>query len=510
MFANFLSALIGRQRVIYTSLRNLNTDRFETYNLRFKSLINITDAERYEADVPILKQIVGSDPINANAKYVQGSIEIKRLGNLMIVSNHPFKTKDNTAALMRRLVPFKASLPPAAVQIEGPLLSPLDDVFVGPGSEELPGILNWVLGFTESESYNILTHVAELVPTLSDAIMEAKYNINPLSSWVEEHLCFREGKSTQLGLKGSNEGTLYGNYAKFCTQEAISVIAPRRFREDLENYLQSHPLFNQVYTKKTNQGLAMQNVALVNTTTHDCATGDKEGEPPEANNAMSFNNRLTSLDSSNGEPLSSNDPCISVNSAEPVCSASVSDTKYSREEYLSLIGMAHHKNGQELLQLGKGCITSVDEEVVCKLKLAKTNPESMTETYRNKRIKRIMMECKKLNTYGIFVAKYTNMGASPRIQPLVPTAGNALIACSAELRNVAFLKVKPRLDAFFSPGGRKGILLDLDLQACYVNLLLGLFPEEGRLFGELITRGIWDTIKESFKAKGIEALYKKA
>jgi phage/plasmid-associated DNA primase len=109
MLSNYLAALIGRDRVIYTTLKKLNTDMFELYNLRFKALIQISDSERYELDIPILKQLVGSDPIHASVKYVQGSFPLKHIGNLMIISNHEFKSKDNTAAIVRRIVPFCSS-----------------------------------------------------------------------------------------------------------------------------------------------------------------------------------------------------------------------------------------------------------------------------------------------------------------------------------------------------------------------------------------------------------------
>jgi phage/plasmid-associated DNA primase len=146
MFANFMCALIGRDRVVHITLKNLNTDRFKLYNLRDKALICIADAERYEADSSVIKRIVGSDPLSANAKYVQGSLPISHVGNLMIVSKHLFKSKDNTAALARRLLPF--SVEPRKVQGEmkvqpqRPLLTPNGFDFVGPGNLELPGILN--------------------------------------------------------------------------------------------------------------------------------------------------------------------------------------------------------------------------------------------------------------------------------------------------------------------------------------------------------------------------------
>ena len=73
-----------------------------------------------------------------------------------------------------------------------------------------------------------------------------------------------EGHKVLFGLKGANNTTLYGNFTQFCDLEGQTVITPRRFREDLENYLQSKASFN-VSIKKTKNGLALMNVALKNT-----------------------------------------------------------------------------------------------------------------------------------------------------------------------------------------------------------------------------------------------------
>ena len=142
MFANFLSAVIGRERVIYTSLKALNTDKFETYNLRFKNLINIPDAARYETDAPVLKQLTGNDPIEARAKYIQGTFKVKRVGNIMITSNHAFKSRDNTPAMLRRLIPFLTPQTHTKYKQGEPLIYPTPSGFEGPGVGELSGILN--------------------------------------------------------------------------------------------------------------------------------------------------------------------------------------------------------------------------------------------------------------------------------------------------------------------------------------------------------------------------------
>jgi len=142
MFSNYLAAIIGRERVIYTTLKALNTDKFEPYNLRFKNLINIPDATRYETDVPVLKQLTGNDPIEARAKYIQGTFEVKKVGNVMVTSNHAFKSRDNTPAMMRRLIPFLTTQKHTKHKQGVPLIYTTESGFEGPGVSELPGILN--------------------------------------------------------------------------------------------------------------------------------------------------------------------------------------------------------------------------------------------------------------------------------------------------------------------------------------------------------------------------------
>jgi phage/plasmid-associated DNA primase len=566
MFANYLAALIGRERVIYTSLKNLNTDRFETYNLRFKALINITDAERYEADVPILKQIVGSDPINANAKYVQGSIEIKRIGNLMIVSNHPFKSKDNSAALMRRLIPFKVTAFDKYKSDGVPLLEPTDGGFIGPGLHELPGILNWVLSFTEQESLKILSNVEKYVSSLKDVIIQAKNNINPLSSWVEEHLRYQSGSHILFGLKGAKTDTLYGHYSEFCIREGITILTPRRFREDLENYLLSKKEFYHVITKRTNLGLALFNVVLsdmndklnegidiqeeenihpkpiclpevtsqvisndqstkqedtgfrsvsewyteVNDTSEDDMSLNESIQKRHAENQYTWaeeevSNEIKKIKERaepNNKKRGEKDKEDSLSSSE----TSIPEQEY-REKYLRLIGIKYNKQGKELRELGKNLLNQEDVEYIYKMKRKGMANENGTAGFMEKKKNRIIMEINKLNTFGLFVEEYTNMGASARIQPLEPTAGNSIIACSREVRNHGFFRIKKRLDSFFQG---QGLLMDLDLQSCYVNLLLGLYPKQSENFGKLIEKGIWNSIYDYFKKQGKEALYNKA
>lgn len=83
-----------------------------------------------------------------------------------------------------------------------------------------------------------------------------------------------------MGLKNSREDTLYGNYVKFCNDEGAAALNPRRFREDLVNYLGSLPEYRQLGTvlKETNQGLALTQVTFSDPVIYE---EESEGTPKE-------------------------------------------------------------------------------------------------------------------------------------------------------------------------------------------------------------------------------------
>lgn len=138
IFGHILAALIGFDRVVHTTLKSLNSDNFETYNLAGKPLIMISDSEEYVGDLAILKQIVGNDAIKGRAKYVQGAFNITNTGNIMIIANIPFTARETSNAISRRLLVFPAN---NISKERKPLIEHWSGAFRGPLANELSGIL---------------------------------------------------------------------------------------------------------------------------------------------------------------------------------------------------------------------------------------------------------------------------------------------------------------------------------------------------------------------------------
>ena len=101
--------------------------------------------------------------------------------------------------------------------------------------------------------------------------------------------------------------------------------------------------------------------------------------------------------------------------------------------------------------------------------------ETVSDAFQQRLLKRVQMECDKLYKYGLFVSEYTFMGSSPRIQPFDPRPGNSIFSLSVAVRYIAYKKLKILLDQKY---GGQGLILDLDLVSCYMNILRGLYPSE--------------------------------
>lgn len=261
VFANTLVALVGKDRVIQTTLKNLNTDVFELYNLIGKPLIMISDSELYTGDLSLLKQIVGNDKIQGRAKYVQGTFDIKKTGNVMIVANVLFSNKDQSTAVTRRLLPFIAD----NITNKRELLIEPDSSeigFNGVLSQELSGILNWVLECSLDEALDYLINPVSKVPSLGDFINNSKNQVNPLAMWVQSRIEYHEGGEVLVGTKTSKllaENSLYQDYTQFNKSYGENSVKPYTFVLHFTNYLASLG-YKDVVSKRTNRGLVVVNV----------------------------------------------------------------------------------------------------------------------------------------------------------------------------------------------------------------------------------------------------------
>lgn len=239
IFSHVLTALLGQKRVVQTTLKALNTDQFESFNLIGKPLIMISDSEGYEGDLTILKQITGNDIIAGRAKYVQGAFEISRTGNVMVIANNPFFTKESGNAVLRRLLIFPSL---NIIRDKTYLIEPGESAFRGPLTDELPGILAWVLGMSLEQAHLYLKNPKEWVPSLSEALENTFEQANPLYGWISKGLV-HTGSSKDSELVGAvsdpKPHTLYSSYLSCCKRLGVRPLSPRTFPHSILHLMQS-------------------------------------------------------------------------------------------------------------------------------------------------------------------------------------------------------------------------------------------------------------------------------
>jgi P4 family phage/plasmid primase-like protien len=136
-----LTALVGRENTVTTSMKALNSNTFEVVNLNNKRLIFINELEKYVGDYEIFKQMVGGDSLSGRVKYIQGNIEFHSKGIVVVVSNYLMTARDSSNSLRRRMLPLLAD----SVTNKREYLLEFDSElmqWIGPLSKELSGIFH--------------------------------------------------------------------------------------------------------------------------------------------------------------------------------------------------------------------------------------------------------------------------------------------------------------------------------------------------------------------------------
>ena len=257
---NILSALVGSNASITTSLKSLNSDIFEPVNIANKKLILISDTEAYKRDISFLKQLVGGDSLKGHRKYVQGNFDIRESGIVVIVGNYPLLIRDSGHALTRRLRVFRASKQPTEKKIlftvngVATLLAlrcPDNsfDSFDGLLTSELPGIYQWALSFPSELLSVYIENTYESVPSLRELMDENTDYINPLDGWIRTtlergsdgcYLGFKLKMSSQHDLcMAYHKRLLYPLFQFYCEKIGVPPYNQRRFSADILDALKS-------------------------------------------------------------------------------------------------------------------------------------------------------------------------------------------------------------------------------------------------------------------------------
>lgn len=282
-FGRLVFALIGKDNRTTTTLRELETNRFETAGLFGKRLVAVEDADKYGGAVNTLKAMTGRDPLRLERKNQQQRGSFVFEGQVLLMSNERLSSTDYTSGIERRriTVEFQRRISPeeqadwAARGGEEAILH-----------SEIPGIIEWALGLTRQEVTNIFKHRPERV-RLSN--LEAAMFNNPVADWMLHNLIPDENAATQVGIKQEDRGGgittyanaqewLYANYLTWCLGNGREALGLRRFSETLIDAAKSQGVLG-VHKKKTAGGHKVFGLRIRRE--HETAWIDRVEQPEE-------------------------------------------------------------------------------------------------------------------------------------------------------------------------------------------------------------------------------------
>ena len=516
------SALIGDEGVYSTSLKALNGDQFEVVNLIGKKLILINDSEKYSEDLGILRAYVGGDTLRGRVMYTQGTVSVRGEGMIWITSNSSLRTRDRGEAIWRRVRPFKTS---RVSRSRKTLFTFVEGQPSGVLADELPGILNWILGSTPESLEKYIVRFEENVLSLQEAIVETKTLLSPLHQWFKEEIIEGEGayigyKLNQRDPKGERNWTLrrtlYPAYTSWAERNGIQPLGHHNFSSNLLEVCQSEGVSGNKVRREAGyyiEGISL-NPKVFNKDYQFGSTIDIQPEeiqtPCYSTDGLHTNESTACTrdqirDRSDRAKGHVGDASHQVETNNLDLQVPRRDIPHPRlkvrlyEDYMALL-----KEKTTLKRDLNNLSRSLSLDICDKLAFDLLKEKKLhSDEYKEGLIRTIKRGVQNLKSFGGIPYSYKTMGTSPRILPV--SYGDSINSAKRVVREYVYtLMGKELLEKGYQ-------IVDLDLKSCYTSILLGLYPQETRRLQFAIEKvGLWKYIQEEFKRNGRGDRYNKA
>jgi len=240
-FANLCCALVGNGNYASTTLNQLEQSRFEVASIKDKRLTLINDSERYGGSAQIFKALTGGDNLRFEEKNKNVGEPFVYTGMVMVCANEPIQTTDNTSGLSRRRLTLEFNRPLYDKNSDAKEMIKLDKGIVkGLWKNYLPGLVNWVLGMTDTEMREYLLDTYDKVPSLKRVRNEILLNSNNLVEWLQSEVVYAPDAVTSVGKKipaakdaqeryCNSKYHLYASYASYCEDTGSKPVGQKRF-----------------------------------------------------------------------------------------------------------------------------------------------------------------------------------------------------------------------------------------------------------------------------------------
>ena len=264
-FGRLMFILVGNDNATTTTLKQLESNRFEAANIFGKRLAAIEDADKYGGSVSVLKAITGEDPLRLERKNQQQQGSFIYTGQTLLMSNERLATKDYTSGIERRRI---------TIDFKRRVTQEERAKWTERGGEskllylEAPGIINWALSLSHEEVTVVFKAMPEKIRRAN--LDAARFN-NPLVDWMVKCLLPCPDSATQIGSKKEHreygrvyyehaDERLYPNYLTWCQKSGREQVSLQRFSEAVKDA--AHTYGAAVTKKRESDGTKLYGVRI--------------------------------------------------------------------------------------------------------------------------------------------------------------------------------------------------------------------------------------------------------
>lgn len=507
-----LTALVGLENTVITTLRDLNQNIFEASNLQHKKLIVVSDTEYYVGSVSVLKMITGNDFIIGRKKHVQEGYNILIEGMVAIFGNYPMYPRDATTGFLRRLILFPATSVVAEGKEEVLIRARPDGTFTGPISQELSGIYNWVMEMEGHKAIETIKNPRKTVPSLTDSVYKAAISANSIASWIDEELIAGEGLYIGGAHIDSDQAQMaYPMYISFCKRQGIKGVSLKVFSTNLISIIRSQysERFPSVSLQKKRTGNYIEGIGI-NPIVFDTDYRRGGGLGPEWKPLNQIEAKVEAFTTSeiqipNVERFTESENHSSPFEGNPI------DTKDKLMEFVETKDQHPSLRPNLLKSYIEACSAPSRTKTFLKERAKYVDidlnpeefvPQGATASFVESTMKVLERGLRNYRKRGPVVSTYCMFGSSPRIGPY--QYGTSYNAIKKSLRTKL---VKWSANDLHKENPYT--FIDIDIVSCYTSILLGLFGDKLPAVEKAVRNGLWASIEKEFQEKGYGDVFHK-
>ena len=143
--------------------------------------------------------------------YTQSNFSVTGQGIIVIVPNNPFSSRDNSNAIIRRIIIIETGKTFISSISRDPLFIKVRGLWTESLVPELPGIINWILDLAEGHHEKYIVNFYENVKSLSGLYQQTRKLLSPLDDWLNDEIDYIDSCKDSAIYLGYNVQTFKGS-----------------------------------------------------------------------------------------------------------------------------------------------------------------------------------------------------------------------------------------------------------------------------------------------------------